>query len=384
MNPLYDLILAEVRRRGRVTFQEYMAWALYHPHHGYYATSACRTGRQGDFFTNVQAGPLFSRLLAAVLQDMWKSLGSGRWTLVELGGGDGALAESLLTAFQENGRDRGLSYHLVEASPKAREAARRRLSRFPRVKIWDSLESFEHVAGVEGCVFSNEFFDALPVHRVIQQGGALRELYVEADGDQLVERPGDLSTVRLERCLQDQGVALAEGQAAEICLALDDVFDELDRILSRGFLLTIDYGAASADLYDPSRAAGTLRAFRRHQVTDDPFAGIGESDITAHVDFSRLALLGLRRGILPLIYADQGPFFLSAGENLLRETVENARETPDYPSVARQIQQLLHPRSFGGTFRVLVQGKNVGRPDLAGVQSSRLHRLALPASAGVS
>ncbi|MBL0059633.1 MAG: SAM-dependent methyltransferase [Elusimicrobia bacterium] len=192
MSSLDEIVRAEVRRRGRVTFAEFMGWALTHPTHGYYMTKI-RTGRGGDFVTNVQAGPLFGRLLAESFVEMWDALGSEKFTLVELGGSDGSLAESVLRALEEMGRDRRVTLHVVEASPVARQAARRRLSRYGRVQLHACLEEMEHTAGVEGCVYSNEFFDALPFHRVRWKEGRLWELWVEEAGGKLFERPGPLS-----------------------------------------------------------------------------------------------------------------------------------------------------------------------------------------------
>jgi SAM-dependent MidA family methyltransferase len=375
-----SLLLSEIQRRGRVTFAEFMDWALYHPLHGYYTAGPKRTGRQGDFFTNVQVGPLFGRLLVESFCEMWDHLGSGRFTLVEIGAGDGALAEQIFRGMEEKGRAAGLSYYLVEKSPSAREVARRRLSRFPRVKFIDDLRSLEHTAGVEGCVFSNEFFDALPFHRVVWKDGALKELYVMAEEGRLVEKAGELSTPRLSACLQEQGVVLVEGQRAEVCLRLEEVVAEIERTLSRGFVLTIDYGEPSRDLYRETRLNGTLQAYRKHRLLDDPFLNAGEQDITASVDFGRLAVLGGRLDLKPLIFASQGTYLMNSAEKVLRQVVEKEVGEKQNRSAAAQVQQLIHPDAFGGKFHVLVQGKNAGTPELSGGKVNRIHRLITQAA----
>jgi SAM-dependent MidA family methyltransferase len=372
MTPFDAIVRAEVRRRGRVTFAEFMSWALFHPRYGYYMTKS-RTGRAGDFVTNVQTGPLFGRLLAETFIGMWDALGSDRFTLVELGAGDGVLAESVLRALEEKGRDRRVSLHVVEASPVARQSLRRRLSRYGHVHVHARLGDMEHTAGVDGCVYSNEFFDALPFHRVRWHDGRLWELGVEMDGDHLCERPGPPSPGALES-LALSGVTLAEGQEGEICLSMAEAVEDLSRLLSRGFVFTVDYGGAGVELFGDHRPRGTRRTFSRHTVGDDPFTDVGERDITAHVDFTRLARLGEANELVPLLYARQGSYFLSAGENLLRTVVEGATDA-DRPRAARQVQQLIHPHAFGGAFHVLVQGKNVGGVTLAGAPSSRLQRL---------
>lgn len=377
MTPFDAIVRDELRRRGRVTFAEFMTWALYHPRHGYYMTKR-RTGRTGDFVTNVQSGPLFGKLLAATFMEMWDALGSEKFTLVELGGSDGALAESVLRALEEKGRDRWVSLHLVEASPAALQAARRRLSRYGHVHFYSRLGEMEHTAGIEGCVYSNEFFDALPFHRVLWKDGRLWELGVEMDGETLCERPGPPSP-GLTEALALSGVVLEEDQEGEVFLSMEETVEEVSRVLARGFVLTVDYGGAGAELFGDHRPRGTLRTFAKHAVGGDPFSDIGERDITAHVDFTRLAMLGSPRELHPLVYARQGSYFLSAGENVLRAAVEETPE-PDRPKMARQVQQLIHPHAFGGAFQVLIQGKNVSGVALSGSKTNRLQRLAVPAT----
>ena len=373
MSEFQDTIVSEVRRRGRVTFAEFMSWALYHPLHGYYTAGGERRGRGGDFFTGVGAGGLFGRLLAESITEMWDLLGSERLTLVELGASDGGLAEQILKALEGKGRAKGVSVHLVEKSGPAREAARRRLARYPRVHLWEDLTDMEHTAGVDGVVYSNEFFDALPVNRVRMEGGALKELFVVEKDGRLIEEAGAPSTPRLVRYFEEQEVPLAEGQTAEVCTVLEEVVEGVDRVLARGFVLSVDYGEPSADLYREDRRDGTLRTFRKHAVGGDPFQNIGEQDITAHVDFGRLAALGARGELKPLVFCSQGSYLLNSCEDLLRRVVEE--EGKRDPGMARRVQQFLHPESLGGAFRVLVQGKNVGRPELSGGKANRLHRL---------
>lgn len=368
-----NTVIDEVRRRGRVTFAEFMDWALYHPRHGYYAAGPGRLGRGGDFFTSVQVGGLFGRLLAESFIEMWDHLGSGKLTLVELGASDGALAEQVMRALEAKGRAKGVSLHLVEKSRASREAAKRRLARYPKVHVWEDLDSFEHTAGVEGVVYSNEFFDALPVHRLRRESGEIRELYVVVRDGHLAEEAGPLSSPGLAEAFAEPSVELAEGQAAEVCPALDVVVPQIGRLLSRGFVLSVDYGEPTADLYRPERREGTLKVFSKHAMEKTPFEGVGQRDITAHVDFGRLANLGAKEELAPLVFCSQGSYLLNSAEGLLRTVVEE--EAKKDPALPRRVQQLLHPESMGGAFHVLVQGKNVGKPELSGGKINRLHRL---------
>jgi SAM-dependent MidA family methyltransferase len=302
---------------------------------------------------------------------MWDHLGSGRITLVELGASDGSLAAQILQALEEKGRVSNVSLHLIERSAAAREAARRRLARYPKIHLWEDLDAFEHTGGVEGLVYSNEFFDALPFHRVRVEGGVLRELFVVEKDGRLSESPGGPSTPRLARALEGRGIQLSEGQAGEVCLEMDSAVENVGRILARGFVLTADYGGASADVTREDRRDGTLRTFGGHALGASPFDDVGRRDITADVDFGRLAALGKEEGLEPLVFAPQGVYLLNSGERLLRGLIDGNRD----PAVAGSVRQLLHPEAMGGRFHVLVQGKNVGEPELSGGKANRVRRL---------
>jgi SAM-dependent MidA family methyltransferase len=178
----------------------------------------------------------------------------------------------------------------------------------------------------------------------------------------------------LARTFVEQDIVLEDGQEAEVCLAFADVMEDVERLLARGFVLSVDYGAPSAELFHPDRTRGTIRTFHDHAVGGDPFAEPGRRDITAHVDFGRLAAVGERAGLTPLIFATQGTYLLNSAEALLRRIVED--EAKSDPGLPRRVQQLLHPEGMGGAFHVLVQGKNVGTPALSGGKINRIHRLA--------
>ncbi len=138
---------------------------------------------------------------------------------------------------------------------------------------------------IEGIVLANEVLDALPVHRVRRRGDALVEVSVGLDGDSFAEVETATSTPDLAVRLAAERIELVDGQTAEVCLALDGWIAGAAATLRRGLLLCIDYGAPAVELYDPIRRRdGTLRAYVRHQVHDDPYRHVGRQDLTAHVD----------------------------------------------------------------------------------------------------
>ncbi len=114
-----------------------------------------------------------------------------------------------------------------------------------------------------GCIFSNEFFDALPVHRLVREGNDLREIYVGLSAHGFCEQFGPLSSPALAEYLSEQGITLQEGQLAEVNLEACAWIAEMAKRLGRGFVLTIDYGHEARELYDHRHMRGTLLAYEQ-------------------------------------------------------------------------------------------------------------------------
>src|SRR5262249_27581808 len=130
-----------------------------------------------------------------------------------------------------------------------------------------------------GCVFSNEFFDALPVHRIVRRQGALREIYVT---EEFTEIEGALQ-VELDAPIQ-------EGVRTEINVDARAWMRRIAASLDRGYHLAIDYGYLGQEFY--ARPNGTLMCYWKHQAIENPYVRIGEQDITTHVNFSELIEAG--------------------------------------------------------------------------------------------
>ncbi len=326
----------------RMTFAAFMARALYDPTTGYYA----RYGPGRDYRTAPQTSPAFGHLIGAALAHMWRALGEpARFVAVEPGAGDGRLAA-------------GAVAYLRARAPAAARAIRyvaldRRPAACPGFVVGDA--GALPVAPVEGCVLSNELFDALPVHRLVGRRDGLTELWVEqrAGGPAFVEAP--LSDPSLAALLPP----LRPGQVADVAPAADAIYAELCGAVARGFVLTIDYGGEGDELYGPHRMAGTLVAYRRHRVVDDPLAMPGEQDLTAHVDFGRLRAVGERHGLRTLAYTSQRRFLLGLG---LREWVgrlDPARlSTADLFNARLGAEELVR-RDGLGKLRVLLQARGL-------------------------
>ena len=369
MTPLGALLAERIRRFGPITFAEYMRECLYHPVHGYYSQPEVR--RFSDYITSVDVHPIFGRLLARQFAEMWQQLDRPReFLLVEAAAGTGRLAGHILEFAQAQLPDffNALNYVAVERSPARCDQLAAHLSHF--IQKGKCRSSVEIPARIPiGCVFSNELLDALPVHRVLQQRGALREIFVTTDGKVFSEVLHSLSTGAITEYFAAQQITLAEGQLAEAGLEACDWIAEIARRLERGFVLTIDYGHEAADLFDAHHHAGTVLSYSKHQASNNLYAAPGEQDLTAHVNFTALRQWGARQGLETLGLLTQTAFLLALGKgNDFEDLYDTGMDESARLRARLQLKTLIYPEGLGERFQVLLQQKNVPNSQLTALK----------------
>lgn len=366
--PLAALLAERIRARGPIPFAEYMDACLYHPEHGYY--SRPETQRFADYYTSPDVHPIFGRLLARQLEEMWRALGApAEFTVVEAGVGCGLLAGQILDF---SGRALpefydSLCYVAVERSVVRRAQAEKQLNTRARAgRVTFCAELPDRIA--VGCILSNELFDALPVHRVAVNGGTLREIYVTLEDGRFVEQLGPPSTPRIADYFAAQGVTLSESQQAEAGLAACDWIENAGKRLGRGFVITIDYGHPAEELYSPWHMRGTLMAYRQHRANEGFYDAPGEQDLTAHVNFTALELWGQRGGLETTGLVPQSRFLLALGRgNDFADLYEPGQGEAVRVRARLQLKTLIFPEGMGETFQVLVQHKGIAAPNLTGL-----------------
>jgi SAM-dependent MidA family methyltransferase len=366
--PLAEILAEKIRTSGPIPFAEYMEACLYHPEFGYYAKTDQAPRR--DYYTSVDVSPIFGRLLAIQFHQMWELLDRpDRFLLVEAGAGTGALAKQILDFAAVSLGDfyAAMKYVAVERSPARR--AKQEIVLAPHVERARFTSASELPASMScGVIFSNELLDALPVHRVVEEKGSLKEIYVALGDAGLCEETGPLSTPAIAEYFREQRVELREGQQAEAGLAARDWVVEAGRRLERGYVMTIDYGHEARELYDERHMRGTLLAYDRHRASEEFYRAAGEQDLTAHVNFTALDLRGRRAGLERTGLVSQTNFLLSLARQDQMSAFEAAGETEEAKLRARlQFKTLIHPEGMGETFQVFIQHKGIETPKLAGL-----------------
>jgi SAM-dependent MidA family methyltransferase len=317
---------------------------------------AAKLGAGGDFVTAPELTPLFGTALATQVAAILAA--TKKREIVELGGGSGRLAADLLHALAA--RDALPSrYAILEPSPDLRERQRATLARdvpahIPIVAWIDALP-----AAIDGAVVANEVLDALPVEIVVRRSDAWLERGVGWDDAQArfawAERPatGRLADIAAAR-FPDR-----DGYTSEINLRAEALVGDVATRLHGGAALIVDYGFPAREYHHPQRDRGTLMCHYRHRAHDDPFAWPGLTDITAHVDFTAMAVAGERAGLEVAGYAAQAPFLLGCGI-LDALAAVGAPDSLAYIKAAASVQTLLAPTEMGELFKVLALTRSPG------------------------
>jgi SAM-dependent MidA family methyltransferase len=357
-------LIALIRERiaaagGWIPFERFMDLALYAPGLGYYSAGSVKLGPRGDFVTAPEVSDLFSRCVARQCAPV---LGGGG-EILELGAGTGRMAAVILESLAALGA-LPARYAILEVSADLAERQKLRLGELSR-EIRERVVWLERLPErpLNGVILANEVLDALPCRRFTLRGGAPRELGVvvedrtaPAQGTGFVEREAAADAADAELAsataalLRELPSPLPEGYASEICLRLAPWIAGVAACLGRGLMLMFDYGLPRAHYYHPQRTAGTLRCHFKQRAHDDPYINIGVQDMTAWVDFTRVAEAAVDCGLDVSGFCTQAAFLLGMG---VEQLVAESTDTVEHARRAGEARRLLLPGEMGEAFKVM-------------------------------
>ncbi len=363
---LLALLRSELRAAGGwLSFERFMDLALYAPGLGYYSAGSVKLGAGGDFVTAPEMSDLFGRCLARQCADVLRVTGGD---ILEFGAGSGRLAGVLLRELAARNQlpER---YAILEVSADLAARQRATLSGLPP-PLRERLVWLQRLPAqpLRGVLLANEVADALPVRRFARRGAALVELGVTAGTDadhplteEAVAIPQDLH----EACLEIEaavGEPFADGYTSEVCLRLNPWLASVSECLECGLMLLSDYGLPRRHYYHPQRMAGTLRCHFRQRAHDDPYINLGVQDITAWVDFTRVAEAALEAGLTVSGFATQAAFLVGLG---LETLVAEAATPLQRARLAGEARRLVMPEEMGEAFKMMALTRGLEVP-LAG------------------
>ncbi|HSV61342.1 MAG TPA: SAM-dependent methyltransferase [Variovorax sp.] len=356
-DPLDRIIDAALQRAGGwLPFDRFMALALYAPGLGYYANTSAKFGHLpasgSDFVTAPELSPLFGQTLAVAVKDALAHTSTREaW---EFGAGSGALAQQLLGALGES-LDR---YTIVDLSGTLRERQQQALAPWGDKVRWVG----ELPDSLQGVVVGNEVLDAMPVKLLARLSGQWFERGVARGADGALAYADQATQLRPP--LEIEG---AHDYVTEIHPQAEAFIATLADRLQRGAAFFLDYGFPEAEYYHPQRHMGTVMCHRGHQADGNPLVDVGAKDITAHVNFTGVALAGQEAGLSVLGYCNQARFLLNCG----LVTRLEAASVQQRALAAR----LIHEHEMGELFKVIGFCAGVAWESVGFAEGDRTHTL---------
>lgn len=345
---------------GFLDFETFMNLALYAPGLGYYSAGSAKIGAAGDFTTAPEVSTLFTRCVARQCAQILEATPGG--SILELGAGTGAMAAGVLRELAALGM-LPVRYDILEVSADLAQRQRERLTALPddlraRVRWLQRLPD----TPLHGVILANEVLDALPCRRFIAGESAVEELGVTNTAGTLswAARAADAPlTAAVQELSSALGAPLAPGYTSEVCSLADAWIASLAGALAHGALLLFDYGLPRGQYYHPDRRSGTLTCHFKHRAHFDPLINVGVQDITAWVDFTRIALAGHGAGLGVLGFCTQAGFLLGAGIDAL---LGEAGDLTEQARLAGEARRLLMPGEMGEAFKLLALGRGLALP----------------------
>ena len=360
---LRDIIIREIREHGPLTFHDYMERALYYPGLGYYNSPGEKIGKGGDFFTSPAYTGLFGEMIGKQIAEMISLCGGNKkFTILEFGAGQGLLCHDILTyLWNETPYGSRIQYCILE---KSSELRRRQQERLPKQVRW--IDDVTELIPFNGCMLANEVLDNFAVHIVKKEAGTLWELHVDYKEGELVEgwQPASAQMYNYVEALQ---VDIPDGCRVEVNLEALLWLERISQVVEKGFIVLVDYGGTSRELYTTARNTGTLLCFHKHQINFDPFRNIGRQDITAQVNFSAIADCAGKYGLQLAGYTSQANFLLALGFSAQLRKLEMAGR--DNPGLAKQLDLIqTFFLEMGTKIKVLIFQKGFEKFHLTGMQ----------------
>ena len=374
-NALLSSIQALIEKEGGwVNFAQLMDAALYAPGLGYYSGGAKKFGFEGDFVTASEISPLFSQTIARQVKQVLSALKakSKQTDILELGAGTGRFARDLLLEMAKL-EQLPTRYMILEVSAHLREVQQSTLKAALPKELLSRVVWLDALPGYfDGLIFANEVLDALPVHIVKKTADGLAEIGVVSEVAGLAWQEKPALSSALKGFVAE--IDLMDGYTTEVCLAASGLVASLAGILQSGMLLMIDYGFSRDEYYHPQRNQGTLMCHYRHRAHGDPLVYLGLQDITAHVDFTRVAEAGVANGLELIGFVTQAQFLINAGITELLASIP-AEDSANYLPLVASAQKLLSPAEMGDLFKVIAFERNLDIPFIGFSSGDKSHTL---------
>lgn len=336
MKRLEQKLRAKIVKSGPITYHEFVETALFDPQDGYY-----RNGKpdRRDFLTSPEVHPVFGETIAHYALKLAEGVDERQFSILELGGGSGRLGGAVIKALPSS---RLARYVILEKAQKDKGEG-----------MIEWVSSAHELPVFSGFTFviANEFFDALPFHRVVMREGKLREVYLDME-DGFLDVPLPVSP-DLAAFLEAYPLYLNDDQSLEVTPDLTHLCSAFSKKIKKGVLLVFDYGYHLEDIASGAFFDGSMVSYRNYVMHGDIFSAIGQRDISHHVNFDHLATALMRAGWKKIGEIPQYRFLHAAGIGARIHSLPGGERGA--------AKMLLDPEGIGSAFRVLafVKGETI-------------------------
>lgn len=350
---MFSLINPEVTKY--ISYAEYIEGRLYDKTNGYYMKEIPKIGKIGDYYTSVTMGSILAEVIAdtfihSVIKDNSAPI------FCEVASGTGHFAKAFMDYVKKNFLSlyHEITYISVEKSPYHLKIQKGRLNGYP-IEFYQELSEIDSFSGM---IFSNEWFDALPVHVIRKNQGQLCEIMLQRMNRKFYEVEVPLTNKEIWEYLSCfPELHIQNGQRVEIPLMMIQQYKRLLEILEKGWLITIDYGYTFSELQQPERIDGTLRGYKNHKMIQNILEDQEDLDITHHIHFESLIETGNKYNVKTINFVRQDDFLIRQG--VLNKLVESENLDPfsEVHKRNRVIRSLIDPGGISSYFHVLLQKK---------------------------
>lgn len=358
INFLTDYIMK--KPAGKITYADYIYQTLYHPQFGYYMKEKCKIGREGDFITSSNVSDIYGQ---AIAKWFFKQVNLYHLpaSICEIGAGTGRFAKSFIEEWNKQSSE-PIHYYILEESPYHRKLQQELLTFNENIK---QIANLNEIAPFHGLIFSNELFDAFPVHVIEKHSDKLMEVMVTVEDGQIVETMVPVENEEILLFIDESGLTLKDKQRIEIPLQMESMITGMAKALDKGMVLTVDYGYSNEEWLEPGRMDGSLRGYYKHQQINNILEHPGEMDITSHVHFDSLIRFGNQKGLEFIKKWRQDEFLLTTG--ILEDLQDHYDPDPFSPISKRNraIRSLIMPSGMSYSFHVILQTKGIEKVELS-------------------
>ena len=357
-NHLEEYLLNKIELNQKILFSEFMNQSLYHPDYGYYTNKANIFGDQGDFITSPITSSIFGECISNEFINIIRYQKTS--SILELGGGDGSLAISILKHLKKN-KSLPDKYIILEISENLINYQKERVKK----ELPDDYNIFKWVTNLEevkinGLVIANEFFDAIPTERFRVKNSKLETLYIESNNQSfnyIWDESSDDFSNELSRAKNNHNIDFSDGYVSELNLNNSKWINLIDKSMESGVLFITDYGYHSQEYFLQDRSDGTLVCIHQHKSNFDPLSNIGNQDISSFVNFSHLKNLSVNTDLTVSGFLSQSSFLINL--NILE--IYQSKEYDDDEALieSNKLKNILLPNTMGELFKVLVMQKNI-------------------------